>query len=169
MRSSKAHVCSVVVLLLMMALVPLTGFYFSFETGSTPPGRGAFVSLPGLSLQQMVPRAYGDTVTQPVTLTISPTGATPATFTVSDCNANPTTIDGDGASHNIVADPNCDLTISFSNSGDSRYVFSDGTASWMFTTCGSGTCDPPGRERIIFNCRTRTRLRRSLRPRGIAD
>ena len=79
------------------------------------------------------------TVSQPIKLTLGTAGS-PVTWTISGCNANPSTILGDGNSYTITVNPSCSITISYSNAGTSRYVFSDATDSWTFTTCASDTC-----------------------------
>jgi hypothetical protein len=84
------------------------------------------------------------TVTQPIAISIKEPGAPSATFTINGCGASPSTIPGDGASHPITMQASCPFTLSYANSGTSRYGFITGgsfsAASPSETTCSSGTC-----------------------------
>ena len=80
-----------------------------------------------------------DTVTQPITLTVSPSGQATGTFTLSGCGVSPTTHSGSGQT-SYTATPSCTITITVpTDAADTRLRFSGGTTTTV-GTCGSGTC-----------------------------
>jgi hypothetical protein len=83
------------------------------------------------------------TVTQPIDVTISESGAPSATYTVNGCNPTPTT-GSTGTTASFTMSASCSFTVSFSNSGGLRDGFISGgsfsATSSSQTTCGSGTC-----------------------------
>jgi hypothetical protein len=52
------------------------------------------------------------------------------------------TLLGDGSLGQFYVPPNFGLTVSFQNSGDTRYVLADGTSSASLTACANGYCRP---------------------------
>ena len=83
-------------------------------------------------------------VTENVTLTISPVGApNQGNVAISGCSPSPSTIAIDGSSHPITAAPSCSITFTVAADGSNvidRFSNS-GTASttWAFTTAASGS------------------------------
>jgi len=87
--------------------------------------------------------ATTSTVTQPIDVTISESGAPAAPYTVNGCNPSPTT-GTTGTTIYFTMSASCSFTVSFSNSGGLRDGFISGgsfsAVSSLQTTCGSGTC-----------------------------
>lgn len=83
--------------------------------------------------------AFGPAVTQPITATLSGSGAN-RTVSVSGCSASPSTFSGGGSSNSITATPLCNLTLSLPT-GPPFYVWeATGLNSMTLRTCSSGTC-----------------------------
>ena len=94
---------------------------------------------------------YGDAirgqVEQPVKLTVAEVGAAVATFSNSGCAASPGSVAGDGAVHNLFANPSCTLTLTGPSSSTNRWGFSSAgsfSATQTVATCsgssGGGVC-----------------------------
>ncbi len=60
-------------------------------------------------------------------------------WTISGCDASPSSIPGDGNVYDVILEPNCTPTVSYSDSGTVRYVFpsSAPSTSMEFETCST--------------------------------